>query len=326
MISKVRIVGQGIAGTLLAWACDRRGIEWEIVDQGHAEAASRVGAGLVSPLTGMRLVPTWRFAEWAEAAQQTYRELEREVGGTLVRPLRLRRLFRNEKQRERMEARLDVPEVAKWVESADAEGVWLRGAYQVDTARLIAAMREKWRKQGRLREGNFAPDEAEDGTPTIWCVGAAVRDCWPRTVSWELSKGELLTGRIPGIEDDVVRNDGEWVLPLGEGRVRVGATFNRDDLSLASTAEAETQLRAAAVRLGGGGEIQDGFMDTGLRVNVPDRRPVVGWADDQRRRGIFAGLAAKGALWAPILAEQWAADGLRGERLESEVSAIRFRK
>lgn len=326
MISKVRIVGQGIAGTLLAWACDRRGIEWEIVDQGHSEAASRVGAGLVSPLTGLRLVPTWKFAEWAEEAKKAYLELEREVGETLVRPLRLRRLFRNEKQRERMEARLDKPEVARWVESADAEGLWLRGAFQVDTARLIAAMREKWRKQGRLREGTFESGEAEDDTPTIWSVGAAVRDCWSRTVSWELSKGELLTGSIPGIEDDVVRNDGEWILPLGGNRVRVGATFNRDDLSLASTAEAEVKLREAAIRLGGGGEIEGGFMDVGLRVNLPDRRPVVGWADERRHRGIFAGLAAKGALWAPILASQWAEDGLRGERLEAAVDPNRFKK
>ena len=40
----VQIVGQGIAGTMLGWACEQRGIEFRIIDRGHEQAASRVGA------------------------------------------------------------------------------------------------------------------------------------------------------------------------------------------------------------------------------------------------------------------------------------------
>lgn len=325
MIPAVRIVGQGIAGTLLAWACEKRGIECQIFDKGHASSASRVGAGLVSPLTGLRLAPTWRFAEWEEGARRVYREIEDELGVQLVWPLRLRRIYRNDRQRERMEARLGEPEVAAWVESADAEGVWLRGAFRVDTARLIAALRARWREQGKLIERSVLPEEGDE-RPTIWCVGAGVTTSWAAAVKWELSKGELLTGEIAGIADDVVCNDGEWILPLGKARVRVGATFNRDDLQLVATAEAESKLRAAAERLSGGTVITGASMDVGLRVNVSDRRPVVGWEDASRQRGIFGGMAAKGALWAPILAEQWATDGLVGNLLEGEVDPNRFKR
>lgn len=325
MIPSVRIVGQGIAGTLLARACEKRGIDCEIIDQGHGVSASRVGAGLVSPLTGLRLAPTWRFAEWEEGARRVYREIEDEMGEQLVWPLRLRRIYRDARQRERMEARLGEPEVAAWVESADATGVWLRGAFRVDTARLIRALRARWLAQGKLVERAVMPDESSE-RPTIWCVGAGVTDRGGAAVKWELSKGELLTGEIAGVADDVVRNDGEWIMPLGGGRVRVGATFNRDDLELVATAEAEVKLRAAAKRLSGGSAMTNAGMDVGLRVNVPDRRPVVGWADAARRRGIFGGLAAKGALWAPILAEQWAADGLGGSGLAAEVDPNRFKR
>ena len=328
MNTAVKIVGQGIAGTMLGWACERRGIDFEIVDRGHAGAATRVGAGLVSPLTGLRLAPTWRFAEWAERAQDIYRELEEVLGVELVRSLRLRRIYRDEQQRERMEARLDRPEVAAWVESADRDGVWMRGAFQVDTAKLIAAMRARWRASGQLREGLYESGPGgEKDDRTILCVGAAVRGLTESRVSWEISKGELLAGRLPGVARDVVLNDGQWVLPLGgaDDRVRVGATFVRDDLRLRPTAAAETSLRAAAERLAGR-PLLDMTMDVGLRVNVPDRRPVAGWWDAARRSGIFAGLAAKGALWAPVLAEQWAEDGLRGMGLDGEVYPNRFEK
>jgi hypothetical protein len=64
--------------------------------------------------------------------------------------------------------------------------------------------------------------------------------------------------------------------------------------------------------------------DSGLRINVPDRRPVVGWLDAPRRCGLFNALAAKGALWAPMLAQQWCEDGMAGDRLDPAVRADRF--
>jgi glycine oxidase len=312
----VRIVGQGLAGTLLGWACEQRGIAFRIFDRGHEESASRVGAGLVSPLTGQRLVPTWKFAEWRTRTLAIYAQLEAELTCPLVRHLRLRRLFRSEQEREKMRARLDVPAVAAWVESADEHGLWLHGAFQVNTARLITAMRTRWVAKGWLRQEDVKVG-IESDEPTIWCVGAGVRDCTFARARWELSKGELLTGHMTGIEDDVVLNDGQWVLPLGAGRVRVGATFGRDDLTLTPSAKADQELRAAAERLGGG-PIADVTIEVGVRVNLPDRRPMVGWTDVGRQNGVFAGLAAKGALWAPVLAEQWAADDLGGMQVDCE--------
>ncbi len=266
----VRIVGQGLAGTMLGGART-----WEI-----------------------------------------YTHLERELACPLVRELRIRRLFRSEKERTTMQARLDRPEVATWVESADADGLWMRGAFQVDTAALIGAMRRRWVAKGWLVEAEVTTRDDKD-CPTIWCVGAGVREHAVGVAAWELSKGELLSGHMMGIDEEVVLNDGQWILPLGAGRVRVGATFIRDDLSLAPSGQGGEELWAAARRLSKV-PLTDVTVDVGLRVNVPRRRPVVGWTDEGKRVGIIAGLAAKGALWAPVLAEQWVADDLDGGQLEIE--------
>ena len=49
------IIGQGLAGSLLTWELLQRGCKIIVVDNG-LENASKVAAGLINPVTGMRLV------------------------------------------------------------------------------------------------------------------------------------------------------------------------------------------------------------------------------------------------------------------------------
>ena len=208
----VRIVGQGMAGSMLAWQCERAGIDFELIDRGHTFAASRVGAGLVSPLTGKRLAPTWRFAEWRDEVLAMYRELEPELGLSLVREMRIRRFYRDADQRELFESRMHRPEVAAWVDRLDDDGLWLNGAFQVETGALIAGLRKRWLERGRLVEG-IVPTDVEN--PGIWCVGAEQIPI--QGIPWEPSRGELITGQLAGLERDVVLNDGKWLLPMEAG-------------------------------------------------------------------------------------------------------------
>ena len=318
MNQRIQIVGQGIAGSMLAWQCAREGVDFRVVDRGHATSASRVGAGLVSPLTGKRLVPTWRFADWRDEVLAIYRELESELNVPLVREMRIRRYFRDQTQRELFEKRREKPEVARWVESFDYEGLWLHGALQVETGTLIAALRERWLVTGQLVEGSF---EATTEGPVIWCLGANAMPI--DGIPWQPSRGELITGELPRLAEDVILNDGKWLLPIPGGRVRVGSTFDRKNLEVRCTEEGIRELTEAAARLAGR-PIAHVRGDAGLRVTVPDHRPVAGWTDDSHSIGVFAGLAAKGALWAPALARQWVADGLAGTELEPEVTVTRF--
>ena len=78
----ILIIGQGIAGSCLAWELKRRGAEFTVADRPIAETASRVAAGLVNPLTGRAFRPGWRQEECLAAAEAFYPETERELGGS----------------------------------------------------------------------------------------------------------------------------------------------------------------------------------------------------------------------------------------------------
>jgi len=57
------IVGQGLAGSLLAYELMQEGKLVCIVDEHHLGAASAVAAGIINPITGRRFAKSWRIDE-----------------------------------------------------------------------------------------------------------------------------------------------------------------------------------------------------------------------------------------------------------------------
>jgi len=63
--------------------------------------------------------------------------------------------------------------------------------------------------------------------------------------------------------------------------------------------------------------------EAGVRVYVADKKPVVGRHPADARFGVLSGLGAKGALFAPALAQQWASHLTEGTPFDSEVDVAR---
>lgn len=302
----VLVAGQGLAGTLLAWALERAGREFLVYDPGHAEAASRVGAGLVNPVTGERWAAAPGWAEKSAAARAVYREIERAWGVSLVSELRVRREWRSEAEGELVRAKVLRGDLAPWMRAEGLEpgAAWIEGAWRVDLPALIAAGRERWRGQGRLREERLVPGAAVG--PVVWCIGAADT----RVPELRAVGGETLEIEAR-LEPGVVRHDGVWVFPVGEGRAWAGASFVRD--------EAEREARREVLRASVGRQLADvAWRETavlaGRRMTSPDRAPRSGWLPGcEGREGVFNGLGSKGALLAPALADEWVAALERNE-------------
>ena len=327
MPAPILIVGQGLAGSLLAWEFEKAGIDFEIADQGHALASSRIGAGIINPITGQRIVKSWRVDELLAPALTVYREMEAALGVALMRPMRVRRFFHDERERRIFAEKRARGELAPYVAAdkvggsagagtLDADGFWIERAAHVDTARLIAAMRSRLIAAGRLREervelagvrsrydvvifcaGVFAGGGAVGGGSDLGAFSFA---------NLQPAKGETLTVETTSDElaPDVILNAGHWLLPLGNGRARIGATFEPGVVDLAPTAVARAALEKSATRLLPGG-FSVVAQESGLRMTSADKHPVVGRSPADPRVGIFNGLGSKGALLAPGLARQW---------------------
>lgn len=322
MRPEICILGQGLAGTLLAWELERAGIPFVIVDAGHASASSRVAGGIINPITGRRLVKSWRIDALRPLAQATYQSLEMELGASVWRAMRVRRLFRDDRERRIFAEKQARGELAPFAGAGDAAGFWIEGAARVDTGVLLTAARARWRAKGWLREERADLAVAlVTHELVIDCTGAA--GARGGGVPWEFSRGEILTLATEGLDPDVIVNRGHWLLPTALGEVKIGATHEPGVTDATPTATARALLETSARELGAG-DFRVTAHEAGVRVNLPDKHPVAGRWPGEPRRGVINGLGAKGALLAPLLARQWVNHLTEGVAFDAEIDVARF--
>lgn len=317
----VLIVGQGLAGTLLAWELERAGIAFAIADGGHASAATTAAAGIVNPITGRRLVKSWRVDELLPEARRAYLELEAALGVRLWHEVRVRRIFADETERRIFAAKTASGELAPFADAAHDQGFWIAPAARVDVHALLAAARRRWAV--RELEADVSA-EIERHALTIDCTGlAGARSGRFAFVPWEFSKGEIVELAVDGLAPDEIVNRRHWIVPVAPGRAWVGATHEPGICDAAPSAGARATLRASARELLGRESLLVG-QRAGVRVNLPDRRPVVGRHPHEPRLGLINGLGAKGVQLAPWLARNWAEHLATGGGFEVDISVERF--
>ena len=73
------IVGQGLAGSLLAYFLLKKRKQIFIIDNRHQGASSKVAAGIINPITGRRFVKSWMFDELKAYNDVFYPKIESEL-------------------------------------------------------------------------------------------------------------------------------------------------------------------------------------------------------------------------------------------------------
>ena len=99
MQGQLTIVGQGLAGTCLAWRLWSRGKKFRLLHLGEGRSASAISAGLLTPVTGRSLNPSWRLSEFLDEALGFYREVEGVLGEQFFYEIPILRLFAGAEER-----------------------------------------------------------------------------------------------------------------------------------------------------------------------------------------------------------------------------------
>lgn len=324
----VLVVGQGIAGTMLAWECERAGIKFAVVGGGEGAPApvSRVAAGIINPVTGRRLVKSWRIDTALPLARASYSEIEAALGLKVWYEMRVQRIYQDERERRTGTEKTARGELMPYVLAAEADGLWIEGAARVDLPVLLAAAQQRWTRAGLWHKVTVdILAETKQHHLVVDCRGlaGALDRCWA-AVPWEFSKGETLELAVTNLAPEVIRNSGHWILPVGKGAVWCGATHTPGVLEATPTVEARYKLERSARQLLGGHSFIVTGQTAGVRVNLPDRHPVLGRHPTIARLGLFNGLGSKGALLAPMLARQWINHVMEGVAFDAALDAARF--
>ncbi|MBM4177781.1 MAG: FAD-binding oxidoreductase [Ignavibacteria bacterium] len=328
------IVGFGIAGALLARELLLEGYQVTVQDAADDHSSSRVAAGMITPITGKRLKPTWRGPELAAIARQVYNDVSRQVGRDIWHDWMLRRIFREPQMQLWFQERtsrgefdhLDVRSIQPGMHDGTTYpngGFEHAGVATVDLAAFIEHMKS---------HVEFTSSIPADAKHIIWCTGyrALHHELW----NWlpiEPSKGEILDVEIKDLDIDVILTNGTWILPVLEsgvrvnGRFRIGATNDWDDHDPSPTAKGREYLLEQA-RLMTSKEITVLGHRAAIRPSTQFKRPLVGRHPEHLQHYIFNGLGTKGALQGPWAAQQLLAHMLHGVPLDPEIDCVRWWK
>jgi len=318
----IHIVGHGLAGAILAETLSRAGLVVTVTDDGKP-SSSRVAAGLFTPLTGRRMIPSWRLEEALPVLHSFYPALEKELGISCFHPLSTVRILRDDAQHREFNQNRNSPYVGELRDQTDLPfrtpcGTFeMRGGGWVNLPVLLDALEKRRKLRGEWGEPSQDPDR------TVWAQGAAAAEdpLW-REVGWRNAHGDILTVHIPTLPQDRIYNFGRFLLPIGNGHFRCGATYawNQDSASPrpGGRKELEQELHAwLTCRF----EVVD--HQAGIRPVALARVPVAGPHPDQPRQWIFNGFASKGVLYAPWMARQLVDHWLHGTGLPRDVRADR---
>ncbi len=345
------IVGAGLAGCLLAWRLRAAGQRVLVVGDSSKPCAASVAAGVINPVTGRWAVKSWQIDALLPEAEHSYRTIEAELGIQIYHPIPLRRFCQNEADLKRIGRRSRNPRYADVLGKLSPAGEGpealqdpcgsfeIHGAAYVDLPPLLAAMRADLVAADCYREEYFDHHALQQGAEGLWqyknvtaqqvvfCEGAAVtQNPFFPDLAMKPVKGETLAFSCPELQlPHSIFHNGKWLLPYGENRFRIGATYDEEDLSETPTAAAKTALLEGLAKiLKKVPELEIEQHLAGLRPSTVDARPIMGQHPQKKGLYLLNGLGSKGASLAPLMTRQFVDYLLHERPLYPETDLARF--
>jgi glycine oxidase len=320
-----------------------------VYDRGELGAGtSRVAAGMLAPVAeadagerallelGLRSAQRWpAFAEELVAASAI--DIDYRTCGTLMLARdrdEAEALERERDLRERLGLRVErlLPSAARRLERALAPtlraALHLPDDHAVDPRLACAALARAVERAGAvLRPGVDVRDIAALRADQIVIAAGPWSAAFGEEAQVRPVKGQSLRLRDPagpGLLDRVVRFEGGYLVPRGDGRYVLGATTEERGFDTAVTALGIYELLRDA------GELVPGVLEleveetiAGLRPGTPDNAPILGRSPSDPRIVWATGHYRNGVLLAPITAELIAAE-LVGEPEDHAFGPQRF--
>ncbi len=92
------IVGQGLAGSVLAFQLMEEGKKIVVMDENYPQTSSKIAAGLCNPVVFKRLTKSWMVESALPLAVNFYRNQEQLLGSNFYQEMPIYKLFVDEKE------------------------------------------------------------------------------------------------------------------------------------------------------------------------------------------------------------------------------------
>ncbi len=340
------IIGHGLAGAVLSHELLKAGKSVRVYNAPSSRAASLVAGGLYNPITGRKMLKTWKADLLFEEIEPYYREMEEKLGASFLHPLGIYRPFFSIEEQNEWQGKWSDAHFSPYIQQVYTKaqhqyplndpygGLLLKKAGYVDTKVLVEANKKYLTDKGIYEEKVFNEDnmqscgdylEYEDLRfgRLIYCNGYNPDQHW--SFDWlpfKPVKGEILSVSLPHTMD-VIANRGVFILPRGREKYRIGSTYNWRTLNFETTQQAQEELEEKIKKIYKGEYTIEGA-DAGIRPATKDRRPLIGMHPKNNRLGVFNGFGSKGVSLIPYFAKNFVGSLTGEEELDEEVNIYRY--
>jgi glycine/D-amino acid oxidase-like deaminating enzyme len=343
------IVGQGLAGTVLALTLLHRGHRIMIIDKPELSNSSKIAAGLYNPVVFKRLTKSWLADETIPAMQSFFAYAEKLLNEKFFYSREIVKIFADQNEKDfwkkkcgtEMIRYLDPEIKTDWLPGLinNPEGVAeIKDCGNLDVLKFLNSAAEFFSKQGILLNEKFdnsllnisGSDISYKGYSAkklIFCEGhLASLNPYFSWLPFNLTKGEVITIRLDSalsIPMEKVINKMVFILPLGNNTYRVGATYKWDRFDEAPTEDGKAEITERLEKV-----LKVPYTiiahDAGVRPTVNDRRPLIGSHPFHNNIAIFNGMGSKTVMLSPYFAANFA-DSMEGKGdLDPEADIARF--
>lgn len=327
------ILGQGIAGSVLAWQLHWQSKAVTIVNSPDRPCASTVAAGLIMPISGKKFTLHKDYASRVVLAEQFYNRVEDLAGEKIYRKIRVYRHFLSQGDRdfflnERYESVRGLVEVIQEPDGRPV-GFLMEGA-RLNVPAFLRCTERFFRRNHQYISADLDPGTAISVQETqvqisslqltadriVFCQGASgVGNPWFPEIPDHPLRGEILKIQLdkPLAHDAVVGDhwltpdhffDSGWSAPISATTYLLGATYDRKDLTAGTTEAGRNELLSALSVMTDGPCNVVGHV-SGIRAGTRRREVVMEVHPRHPHVGILNGLGSYGSLLAPWAAEQF---------------------
>lgn len=341
------IVGQGLAGTCLAWHLIEHGKKIAFIDANFKHASSKVAAGLWHGLTFRRLGKTWLADEGIPYLYEHYQKIEKRLGAKLLSEQKVSRIFRNKEQQTLWEAARKEGKLVPFLTSEKREKSldkeYFDFPFGLDEIEFSGRLNlEAYLNESKTFFKNHYHYLEEDFN-------------WDKWDKLELKYGDLRTLRIifseghqiknnhifsylpvgqtkgevlhlkPQTRLDNILNSGVFLIQNEQGNWLCGSNFEWNATDYNPTEQARKEI-ISKLKTYYKGEVELIEQKAGIRPTSPDRRPILGEHPVELHHFCYNGLGTKGVLIAPLVSKVLCNNLIFNEEIPDEMHIKRFEK
>ncbi|WP_420577011.1 NAD(P)/FAD-dependent oxidoreductase [Ekhidna sp.] len=336
------VVGQGLAGSWLAFEMLKRELSVLVIDKDIDKTSSKKAAGIYNPITGRKMVKTWRADQLFPTLEEQYKQLEHELEDTFLHQIPIYRPFKSIEDQNDWDGKVANEGHQNFLKEFRKKsigypdvndrlgGIILDYSGYVDLPKMLMVMKNYLQHKGiyrsevfdynklRMEEGSVQYENITAGK-VIFCEGSL-----PENPYWQLPfrpvRGEVMDIKVD-LESDYIINQGVFMIPK-DGFFTVGSTYDHDNLTYepqeSGIKSLEERLKKLYI-----GKYQIIDKRAGVRPATHDRKPYIGLHKTHKTLAIFNGFGTKGVSLAPYFAEHFV-DVLQGKsEIDEEVHVQR---